>query len=133
MRKPIVLVLSVAALCALQAQTRPTPHEWSVTLKVLDDRGMPVPGALAWVSYNLPQGPDQTKNWEQIRGLTDTNGVFTASHRDQSVTLGFHAEKEGYYPTGVQHFLGFEAESKPANWHPKMDLTLERIGTPVQM
>jgi len=85
----ILLAMSVG--CA-SAQTEPA-HEWKVTLKVVDDTGHAVAGAEVWVNYLT----------NRFIGLTDTNGIFTASHLDHSVQLAFHAEKSGYYLDGTYH------------------------------
>lgn len=125
------LACFVAGLCT--AQTRRLPHEWAATIKAIDDTGKAVPGAETWVSYSLPGLADQSKNWDKIAGFTDTNGIFKAFHEDQSVSLGFHARKEGYYPAGAQHFLGFSADDNAANWNPDYTLLLNRIVKPIPM
>jgi hypothetical protein len=132
--KPLSLILfSIVVVYHAHAQTRPMPHEWSATLRVVDEFGAPVPGALTWVSYSVPTENDDSKGHEQIRGMSDTNGLFQASHTDQSIALGFHAEKEGYYPTSIQHFLGFESDSKSVNWNPTQTMELVKIGKPIPM
>lgn len=126
-------VLIIAVVTNSYAQTRLTPHEWHATLRVVDDTGAPVADALAWASYDVPPQSGQTKDWEQIRGQTDTNGVFCASHTDRTVQLGFHAEKAGYYPIWTQHYLGFEVTNTTANWNSVQMLVLKRIRNPIAM
>ena len=64
-------------------------------------------------------------------GLTDTNGIFVASHIDPSVQLAFHVQKEGYYSFWSQYFLGFKYD--PTKWNPVVGVVLKRVGKPIPM
>ena len=90
MKTSICLILTIIATTAF-AQT--SLHKWKVTLKVVDEVGQPVVGAKAGVGYFSKSLP------ASIDGLTDTNGIFMASHSAHSGLLGFVAEKAGYYTT----------------------------------
>jgi hypothetical protein len=65
-----LILVGITINCAC-AQTK---HEWKVTLKVVDDAGQPVTDANASVAYYT------NRMGASIKGLTDTNGIFTASH-----------------------------------------------------
>jgi hypothetical protein len=52
----------------------------------------------------------------EIVGLTDTNGIFKASHHDGSENLGFLAEKSGYYSFRIMYHMG--RTYKPEKWNP---------------
>lgn len=117
-------VLVVAANC-IQAQIPniPTP-EWKVTLKVVDDANNPVSDAKATVGYLFTN---------QIMGLTDTNGIFIASHRDKSFGLGILLSKEHYYMTRQTYDMGFPEQYNEAKWHPTITMILRKIGNPIPM
>jgi len=102
------------------AQTEPS-HEWKVTLKVVDDTGQPVAGAEVLVNYLSTH----------FSGITDTNGVFTASHVDQSVQLAFQVQKLGYYSYQTQYLLGFKYDTE--KWHPTVTTILKRVSKPIAM
>jgi len=121
MNKCISLIIASTAFTAL-AQVESLQHAWTATLKITDDDGKPVTNAKATVYYMLTNS---------IVGLTDTNGVFVASHRDQSVDLAFQIEKSGYYMTRVDYHLGFYY--KPDKWNPIEPIVLRKIGTPIPM
>ena len=114
-----VALLTMTIDCA-SAQTEPA-HEWKVTLKVVDDTGQPVAGAEAWVNYST----------NRFVGFTDTNGIFAASHLDQSVQLAFQVRKPGYYSFAVQYLLGFHYE--PTKWEHTEELVLSRMVNPIPM
>ena len=66
--------------------------------------------------------------------MTDTNGVFAASHENTgSIDLGFRASKTGYYSTIKEHeFIKFK-DSDPTKWNPNETLVLKKIGQPIAM
>jgi hypothetical protein len=99
-----------------------TEHEWKVTLKVVTETGQPVTGAKARVYYLMTN---------EIAGLTDSNGVFVASHHDGSENLGFQAEKRGHYPFRIMHHMG--RNYKPEKWNPVQTVVLKRIIKPIPM
>lgn len=127
----LMLVLAVVG-CAKGQNSQAATPEWKVILKVLDETGKPVPGAKASVDYYIIPPPGQTKNWERIESLTDTNGIFTASHADTgSTTLGVHIERTGFYPSHVGYSLGTSYDS--ATWQINQTLVLKKMIDPVPM
>jgi hypothetical protein len=126
MKKSICLILTGIAINWACAQTETLEHEWKVTLKVVTETGQPVTGAKAVVGYYSKSIP------ASIEGLTDTNGIFTASHSAHSGILGFSAEKAGYYTTREPSYdLGFTYD--PAKWNPTQTIVLKKIGKPIAM
>ena len=115
-----LLLFTLVTGCAL-AQTNELP-EWRATLKVVDETGQPVTNAKVWVSYMYTN---------RIIGLTDTNGIFVASHQDNSFDLAFHSEKAGYYPFWMQYHLGFNYN--PSKWNPTQTIILKRIINSIPM
>jgi hypothetical protein len=92
----ILAFLMSLPLCGT-AQNAFLPERWTMTLDVIDDTGQPVAGAKAWVSYFTGSAPYDMSKSAKVEGVTDTNGIFVASHTDVSFELGIHVEKSGYY------------------------------------
>jgi|GEM_PF-651969 len=75
--------------------------EWTTTVKVLDERRQALPGAAVSIIYYVPAKLDEdpAASWRKKEGLTGANGVFAASHRDNTLRLAFEVQKDGYYRT----------------------------------
>jgi hypothetical protein len=114
------LLLSLIVNCS-SAQTNELP-EWKVTLKVVDEMAQPVASAGTWVSYMYKS---------RKIGLSDTNGIFVASNKDNSFDLAFHSEKAGYYSFWMQYHLGFHYNQ--SKWNPTQVIVLKRIISPIPM
>jgi len=130
--KTIACLIILAGVTPCPAQIRPLPHGWNCTVRVIDETGQSVPGAQVRIDFSAasPQGdavPDH------ILGLTDTNGIFVASHVDRSVQLDFQAQKAGYYRFAVQHYFGFANKNDSPDWSPSLTLVLKRIRQPVPL
>jgi hypothetical protein len=100
-------------------------HEWCVTLKVLDELGMPISGANAGIGYYT------NSVGTSADGLTNTNGIFSASHASYGGDLGCIAEKDGYYTTRRSYKVPFTYD--PIRWNPTITLVLKKIGKPIPM
>ena len=119
------LVLASITINYACAQVALVGHEWNVTFKVVDEAGQPVANTKAGVGYYSKSQP------ASIDGLTDTNGVFTASHYAYSGILGFAVEKSGYYTTRETYDLGFTYDA--VKWNPLQTIILRKIGKPIAM
>jgi len=85
---------------------------WRATVKIVDERGLPLEAADVSVTYFIPAAPGghAGSSWRKIDGRTDSDGVFTASHKDGSRQLSFNSEKTGYYSTrGVLEKTGYSS------------------------
>jgi hypothetical protein len=134
MNKLLLQVILVACASCAGAQTNSSfAHRWKATVTVLDVGGQPVPGATVVVSYYVQPPPGRPGAGEQIEGVTDTNGVFTASHSDTTIGLGFLATKPGYYPTSKGYEFGLPFDYNPIKWSPSITLVLKTIGNPIPM
>ncbi len=130
------LLFSIAVVIStygLRAQSDDLSNEWHATIKVVDESGVPVGGADVAAGYFVAPPPGESIAKESIDGLTDSNGLFIASHRDRSITLGFRAHKEGYYVTHVDYPLGMPNEYNVAKWNPSFTLVLKKITEPIPM
>jgi len=125
MKTILIFIFFTATICCAKAQlsTAPTPT-WRVTFKVVDDAGQPVAGAEASVGHS---------GTNQIVGLTDTNGVFVASHKDKSFGLGFIVKKKGYYSFRQSYEMGWAYQYNQAKWNPTVQVLLNRIINPTPM
>ena len=117
-----VILFSLIINCAL-AQTTPPERQWNATLKAIDETGNPVAGAKIQIGYDM--------STNVIVGLTDTNGMFTASHKGRSENLAFQAEKAEYYPFQMSYHMG--RNYKPDKWNPVQTVMLKRIIKPIPM
>ncbi len=122
MKKYVWLILIFITINCACAQTK---HDWKVTLKVLDETGQPVANANASVSYY------NNRMGASINGLTDTNGIFTATHPSYGGEIGFAVEKAGYYAMRELYILGFTYDL--VKWNPMKTIVLKKIGNPIPM
>ena len=133
------VIAALTTLCACAQSPQPAIPPWTARITVTDEAGMPVAGAEVEVSYYIPPPPGKTVAGGTIRGLTDTNGFFRASHADTgSADLGFRVTKAGYYTkyarsavirTGATRWRQGECQPKSdidndaqENRHPKPDV-----------
>jgi hypothetical protein len=117
-------ICAIATNCVhAQLSTAPTPT-WKVTLKVVDETGLPVINANAVVDY---------QSNDQFSGLTDTNGIFVASHKDKSYALAFDVKKDGYYSVWQRYEMGWAYQYNEAKWNPTIGIVLKRIIKPIPM
>ena len=130
MKKIIGSVILCMVTSSLLAQ--PQSRAWKATLKVVDENSKPVQNAEAKVGFYVTTTPGQTKG-DNISGLTDTNGVFVASHRDRSYYLGFQVEKARYYSFRSEYTLGFASDYDPVKCNPTQTIVLRKIGNPIPM
>jgi hypothetical protein len=115
------------------ASAQTNSQTWHTTIKVVDEAGQPVVGATAEMDWNV-NAPDNTLTFDKTEGVTDANGVFTASHEaNGSTDLGFSASKEGYYTTRASHELAQLNDGDPAKWNHNVTLLLKKIGKPIAM
>lgn len=121
--KKVIYLLILLDVAIAEAQIFPPEHEWTATVKVVDDAGQPVVGAKVRVSYSV-----YVK--DPVSGSTDTNGVFIATHRDATEHLGINVEKPGYYPSALTYYKG---EFKPNRWNPTITLLLKKKNKPISM
>ena len=139
--KNTLILLSLTLLSLNCALGQLSPHPWKLTVKVIDEDGNPVSGADVAVSYKTTPPPNQNNEagpkMGYIKGLTDANGEFGASHTDSSFDLGITVKKNGYYATHLGHQLyfpgQFDEKTVAANWNPALTLILKEVGHPTPM
>lgn len=127
--KTLVLLFSIL-LFAPGCLAMPPPVA-KVTVKVLDEAGLPVPGA----SVAVGMGVGHTGSSPTARGVSDASGLFTGELTGYG-PIGYGASKEGFYEFGAplhlvaqSHGLGRRFEP----WNPTVVATLRPILNPVPM
>lgn len=129
MKKIVCLAFAALVVNCAFAQTKAEEHEWKITLHILDESGSPLARANAGVGFFTHSTPTR------IDGVTDTNGIFVATHSDtpsdSAYPLSFRIEKQGYYFTWAQIDLGQGYDL--AKWNQSVTLTLKKIGKPIAM
>lgn len=129
--KTIVFFIAAALLSQAEfAASVGEPHTWTITIRVTDETGIPVPNARVGVGY---YGSNSVP--ASIEGTTDTNGMFMASHNDVTTFLGHDmgltVEKPDYYRTRVQYNPGPGYD--PDKWNLSTNLVLKKIANPIAM
>src|ERR1035441_1768484 len=113
MKKSLCLIIAGIIINAC-AQNELLEHDWKATLKVVDETGQPVAGAKVSVGNGISKF--------EMSGLTDTNGIFVATHHDATENLAFYAEKSGYYPFSIIYHKGaYNSET----WNPMQTVLLK--------
>jgi len=106
------------------------PHQWTATVQVVGEDGNPIIGANVSVQYTVPTSPNSgDQDYGEVKGMTDTNGMFRALHTDSSWSLGVVVEKAGYYHTQMGHEFYFDDKRR----NPSFTLLLKKIGKPIAM
>jgi hypothetical protein len=98
-----------------------------VTLKIVDDKGVPVEGASATVNFKA--GTEGNSDTEK----TDSDGLATLSGSSTRF-IEYGAGKEGYYPTWYQKsytkFTGMKGFRKWQPWNEMLTVELRKIKNP---
>jgi hypothetical protein len=132
-----ILYLTTAVLtgCCAFGQTPALPdqfgpHHWTATVKVIGEDGNPIDGVDVEAQYTVPTPPNSgEQTYGEVKGTTDTNGVFIASHTDSSWDLGVVAEKAGYYGSHTGYQFYFDEKRR----NPTFTLMLKKIARPIAM
>lgn len=102
-------------------------YEWKAKIKVINDDGIPIPGAHVQIGYYTNSVSTVTD------GIADTNGIFMFDHTAQSeyVIVSFEAKKEEYYSINQEVDLAPPYSSE--KWNITKTMTLKKVGRPVAM
>ena len=110
-------------------------REAKVTVKVQDERGVPIQDAVASVGFskNKAKGMGWGIRGFSKRGKTDADGTWSVTVVGNP-RISYSAEKDGFYRTAnlfrrfTSHRLG-----KWQPWNPTLEVVLQKIGDPVSM
>jgi hypothetical protein len=128
--KPLICAFSILLVTSLLAQVVST-REWKATIAIVDETGRPVSGATVSVMFSYFSSMDERIS-TNITELSDTNGMFQASHAYTGAPdMLFRAAKDGYYTASQHHDLGdhYSAEL----WNPSVRLLLRKVANPIAM
>ena len=109
--------------------------EWKALVTVVDEKQQPVVGADVTIGFYVAPPADNPTGiaTDAKRGVTDTNGVFTASGRSGSSDLFFGASKAGYYHSHLEHEFARFKNDDPERLSPRITLLLKKIIRPTAM
>jgi hypothetical protein len=111
MKKALILILILSATVVAYCATRDT----SIVLKVVDDDGEPVEGALINPNFYLSESGGES-------ALTDENGVAVIEG-DARIGFSFKITKSGYY----------ESVGSPSSSNQTLDVVLREMRNPIAM
>ncbi|MEN8136763.1 MAG: hypothetical protein ABFS18_14710 [Thermodesulfobacteriota bacterium] len=131
MRRIICFVVVLLIGLANSACGSPTAK---LTVKVVDEQGVPIQGAMTFVSFSKP-------NYSGIgvadilkEGKSDKEGSFSSQSNTMNY-IGVSAKKEGYYHSDVNY--KFTSSSRLPNrwkpWNPTVEVVLKKKRNPVPM
>ncbi len=104
-----------------------------VTLRVVDESGKPIAGASAGVTFNYGGTWTDPGKFVGAKGLTDTNGYFSASGRTEW-GIAYGARQSGYYrTTGLKYIFREPKLGRWQPWNPELKVVLKKIGQPTAM
>ncbi len=129
MKIPLFLLLlslgGPSSYGATNQTKEPWPPEAKVTVKVVDEARQPIPGAEVWFQFY----EKETTGRVNVRGLTDSEGLFAGQGYSQDTKVGAKVTKEGYYWSSapIPEFLRSQG-GKMQPWNPTVETLLRKIG-----
>jgi hypothetical protein len=131
MKRAVFIIVNVLIFQLTNAYALPTA---GITVKAVDEEGVPVAGARVSLAFTIPKPDDIGAADLFVKGVTDNNGQFSAENASIGM-LGFSVDHEGYYQSSVGY--EFTTHSKPHNrwepWNPTVEVVLKKIRNPVPM
>jgi hypothetical protein len=106
-----------------------------VTIKVVDESGMPIKGAKAGVGFAEPRKTGGDKEFGKS-GLTDKDGLFSTS-RSTIYHISYGAKKDGYYATALEYDFkdvkGIPMFKRWQPWNPTLTVVLKKKKKPTAL
>jgi hypothetical protein len=130
----MLLLFLITAGCSFAQPTVFQTKPWNATLKIIGEDGQPISATDVSIAYIKPpySFSDNPEYHGTISGVTDVNGTFSATHIDRSGSLGFSANKVGYYTTLSSRTLKFPEENANDRGI-SLTLVLKKISKPIAM
>lgn len=124
-------------LILLVSQTVSALPTAKITIKVIDEQGIPVEGASTGIGFEVAKSKGWGVKSHRVTGLTNLDGLFVGEG-SSNPHVTFSANKKGYYGAGskftsftdVTGIFGFR-KYKP--WNPTVELVLKKIINPIPM
>lgn len=131
MKRAVFIIVNVLIFQLTNAYALPTA---GITVKAVDEEGVPVAGARVSLAFTIPKPDDIGAADLFVKGVTDNNGQFSAENASIGM-LGFSVDHEGYYQSSVGY--EFTTHSKLHNrwepWNPTVEVVLKKKRNPVPM
>jgi len=129
----VFLMGAMIASCTHGQQDSQVPRKWRATVKVVDEEGVPIPGANVTIGFYVAAPAGQSIGTDIITGQSDSLGNFSASHEDRSVDLSFGVWKQEYYKSTQTYELGMQYQYDPVKWSPGLTFILKKVINPIPM
>ncbi len=142
MKKILTVAVFIFSMLSLTVQANELPDEVKsallngarvkMTVKVVDEEGMPVSNAVAGAYFRKSFGQEWGKT---IDKLTDENGIVVVEERTSDIVFT-HATKDGYYRGRNEYFAtkGYKLDGdKWLPWDVTNTVILRKIKNPVPM
>jgi hypothetical protein len=134
MKKILLIAIIMTSLLGITWCSTQLPLA-TATVKVVDDDGNPVENASARIAFRVGSSPEHKGDTKRHEGLSDKNGVFTATGPSYN-QIYYGAQKEGYYET-----IGLECKYKKISptrlywepYNPELTVVLKKTIEPVPM
>jgi len=130
-----ILICGGSSAFAQQKPQLPTRPLAKITAKVVGEDRLPINNAKVSIGFIVGQPPGQGPGTRELmhEGVTDTNGVFSATDECGS-SAGLGANKDGFYRTYGSDVLFKEAKNgRWEPWNPTIELVLKAIVNPIPM
>src|SRR6266540_1590030 len=122
----VTLLIQISCSCAIDMP------EAKITVKVVNEEGKPIDSAKVGITFEVPKGTTQGIKNVTIEGLTNNEGVMTATHKTID-RIGFGAIKDGYYKSLGEYRFSPKERGKLQPWNPEVIVVLRKIENPVPM
>jgi len=120
------MVVLVSSSCGLDLPKA------KVTLKVVDENGMPIKGAKASLTFDDVYMLKRGINTKTISNLTDKDGIVIASNNTiRDVAYG--VELDGWYKSRGEYSFAKHESGKWQPWNPEVKVVMRKIEKPVPM
>ena len=103
------------------------------TICVVDENGLPIEGARAGFAFEENKTFGVGVNVVAVEGITDSNGKYTASHRNDNNLLTYGVEKNGYYYSSGKFIFTDRDLIRWDPWNPELKIVMRKIKNPVPM
>lgn len=111
-------------------------HEGRVTVRAVDESGLPIASAKVELQFTLAGLPGAGWGDYQINniyGVTDTNGICTLTGKGDQPTASAGVFKEGYYGESAGVTFTNTLLGRWQLWNPTIEVVLKKIGVQVPM
>ena len=121
-----IIKLLITSLILLYSSHAFALSDAKITIKVINEEGMPLEGARVGITYNTVSAKGE------VIGFTDASGLFTSSS-EAILEVGGSAKKDGYYQTIFNYIFTDVKSGRLIPWNPELSLVLRKIEKPVAM